>query len=212
MNTLYLTQDGKFNKRFDDLVNVELSNSDKRVLLLTFNNVYDYGTHVLNAKLSPQDDLLNDINRFVLTPSSFIMNLWDAIISEKQGQDVESLVLSVLGTFVNNIQEKRTLIVDEFNKYSGSVQDRILSIQKNGVRYGIDTKISTDHMNVDDRLLMQSDEIYIGKAKGYINSNVLTYLEYGSMEKIRSFDEDEFIKLLLERNGGWKNVIRFKWC
>lgn len=200
MNALYLTQDGKFNKRFDDLVNVELSNNDKRALLLTFNNVYDYGTHVLNAKLSPQDDLLNDVNRFVLTPSSFIMNLWDAIISEKQGQDVESLVLSVLGTFVNNIQEKRTLIVDEFNKYSGSVQDRILYIQKNGVRYGIDTKISTDHMNVDDRLLMQADEMLISKSFGAMSPNVSSILDLETSIMISNFNENEYEKIdLIEK-------------
>ncbi|QIK86374.1 hypothetical protein G7061_07020 [Erysipelothrix sp. HDW6B] len=174
MNVLYI-KDGV--RHYDtEIINESLRIS--RTLLISNKNIYQSNEKTLVTNLMPQDRFLDDVSIYVMNhQTSMILDLWNAETLRKIGQDVDSLVLSLLGTFINNVEGRRHLLVDCFNELSDSVKKRILEIAKYSHKYNVMTFISVAEDVPIDSLLMDVDVLYMSQAKGVANKTALNILD-----------------------------------
>lgn len=199
MNTLFFID--RNNNLKQNLINNQLK--EPRTLLITKNNQYENENHVIEAKLYPQDKLINDIS-MLITNNHLSMNLdiWDDIYNELLGQDVNSLVLSIIGSFVNNITEPRKIIIDNFDEMDPAIQKRILDVLVNSKRYGLSTFITTDNKSTIDieQILMHVDILYIPVGIVSEDKAVQSILDREDLEAISNLSESEMYVKRIERN------------
>lgn len=199
MNTLFFID--RNNNLKQNLINNQLK--EPRTLLITKNNQYKNENHVIEAKLYPQDKLINDIG-LLITNNHLSMNLdiWDDIYNELLGQDVNSLVLSIIGSFVNNITEPRKIIIDNFDEMAPSIQKRVLDVLVNSKRYGLSTFITTDNIatvNIE-QILMHVDIIYIPVGIVSEDKAVQSILDHEDLAAISNLSKSEMYIKRIERN------------
>lgn len=203
MNILFFSEE--FLEYKQQLINEQLKES--RVLLITKSNTYQEYRHCIETHLAPQDELIDDINRFVLrSGSSMIVDVWDDVFNSTLGQDVDSLLLSLLASFVNNITEPRKLIVDGLNDLSPAVQKRVKEIAKNSKRYKVSLFISSQS-GVGEEFIMNSDLIYISNHALKENKLIRSLL---SEQEVRTVNKMSPEEILLKKIGSDASVINTK--
>lgn len=189
MNTLFIIDNNVIQR--NEIINARLN--DARVLLITKQSIYETREHCIEARLQPQEKLIDDISNLVLNDkSSMVFDMWDETFNKSKGQDVESLVLSLLGSFVNNIQSPRTLIIDSYNELMPSVQKRVLDIVKLSKKYNLDTLIAIDNVATTELefLVMNSHVVYIPKNAIETNKTVQSILTLQEHNDIENLEEN----------------------
>lgn len=204
MNSLFVL--GFNNDLKNKIVNEQLKSS--RVLLITNGNIYTKQKHHIEAGFVPQEKFLNSISDFVLLPhTSMVFDIWDEKFNREHGQDVNGLILSLLGSFINNVNDSRSLIIDCFDALSPIVKKRVLDIFKSSKKYNVSCLIITDiekTLNYEETLLMSSDFMYIPKTYGMNSKKVQSLLEKSDIRKIELMT---YTDVLFKRKSSYSEII-----
>lgn len=192
MNALIIKQGVK--NHCVERINACLEN--RGVLLITKTNVYKCYDHVIQASLYPQYELIDNINQFMEEESmSLVFDMWDHKVNELSGQDVDTLLLSVLSSFINNMKSPKHLIVDCFSELNKPVKKRITEIQNKADHYGVNTYIyiHPEQERYSDLLIMNADNFYIPKIDLDIKSNILSILSKNEINKLSGLKSNQVI-------------------
>lgn len=188
MNTLFFIDNNIELQK--DLINKQLE--EPCTILITMHNYYKSGGHIIESKLYPQDRLIDDIGLVVMNNHlSMVIDIWDKRFNGYLGQDVDSLVLSIIGSFVNNITEPRKLIIDEFDEMSSVIQKRVIDVLKNSKRFGISTFITTNQKTNIEQLIMHADVLYIPQSTIHSNSTIKSVLDHDDIEEVAKLSKSE---------------------